>query len=312
MSYCTACGAATEEDLFCSQCGQPTARATAHPSVESESTGWSGPALAAAASPVAGQSVGVARLRQLPVELLVVSGLMGLAGVILLVMTLLLVPPAFEVLTAGGDFWIFGLALLSGLILVGGVAVGMVLLAWRLTTGDRVARGLAYVLLGAVVAAVLVGRDLRFPLVLVLLGSLASAALLAFSPPVNEYFRASTRHGDAAVSVVIARTLILWWGFAVIVIGASLLPLAGLDGGSALLGLLLVGLGVGAFVVSAAIARGEARARIAVTVAAAVYAVLPFINGQWRSAIVPLTFAIGLVTFLWVPPDAKAHFQQVS
>jgi hypothetical protein len=46
-----------------------------------------------------------------------------------------------------------------------------------------------------------------------------------------------------------------------------------------------------------------------VTAGTALYAVLSLVNGQWQSAIVPVTVAIGLVVFLWVPSDAKDHFQ---
>lgn len=311
MAFCTACGVPTAEDAFCTQCGQPTTRRLTD-QFATDPPGQPAPGPGAAevlqSARVPGSENVRERLRVLPATLLVVCALMGLAGLLLLGVTLAAVPPAWNLLTAGGDFALFGLAVVSALVVVCGVAAGLLLLAWRMIQGDRVARGLSYVLLAAVVASVLFGQDYRPLPVLVLLGSLAAAGLLAFAPNVNAFFQEYPLRGDEAVSVVVARTLIAWWAFAVLLIGASLLPLAGVDRGSALLGLLLIGLGAGAFVVNGGVARGDPRARVVATAAAGVYAVVPFLTGQWRSAAVPVVLAIGVVAFLWVPEEAKSHF----
>lgn len=308
MSYCTACGTPVGTDQFCTQCGLPTRPSPTAgpmgPSARPWGATWTPDPEALTTSMAVGD-----RLRRLPIEMQAVCAAMALAGVLLAGVTLSGLKPAWQLLTSGSPFWVLGLVLLSGLVVVAASAVAMLVLAWRMVHGDRVARALSYILLGAVVATLLAAGDFRPLVVLVILGSAAALGVLALSPNVNVFFRTYPHRGDEPVAVVVARTLVAAWAALILLSGLVFLPLGTLDGKLVLIGLVLIGLAAGAFTLNARLARGDARARTLATVAAGIYVVLLLAADQWQAAnVLPLSITAGVVAFLWVPAESKAYF----
>lgn len=291
MTACAACGAQTASfDRFCNECG--------HSQPEQSAPDALGPAARPSGS-----------ISAAPPALLLACALMAAMGAYLLFLSLSGFADGWNLLSGGGDFWVFGVVVLSAILVTGALAVALVAIAWRLTTGDRVARGLAYVLLAVTAAIVLFGQDFSVAPMLVLVGALGLIALLALIPQVNEYF--ALHHGDQVVPVVVAQTLLVWWAFMVTLFGLSALPLAAIDGGAALVGGVSILIGIGALVIGRGLGERDRTARVATTVGAAVYVALILLTGEGGARVIPIVFAAGIVGLLWVPQDSRLHFGDI-
>jgi len=261
---------------------------------------------------IAAQQKLPAHLPGIPLELLGVCGVMALSGLLLLWPGLSLLSDGFPLLGDGS----FGLAVgllaidLGALILALATALG--LLAWRLSHGDRVARGMSYILLGAIVFAVIVGGSHPTGLIIVMLLSVACLIVLAAAPNVRQFFTgAAAPDGGQPVSITIARTLLTWFAVAAIFLGVTFLPMGILGGQMVFAGIIFLAVGVGVFLLSSRLARGEPTARLIATILMAVYALLALVGGGRNTGtLLDLGIAAGIVCLLWLPQDAKDFFAQ--
>jgi hypothetical protein len=261
---------------------------------------------------VAAQRKLPAHLPSIPLELLAVCGLMALSGILLLWPGLSLLSDGFPVLGDGSFGLALGLLVIDIGALILALAAALLLLAWRLSLGDRVARGLSYVLLGAIVFSSLVGGTQPVGLIIVMLFSIAALIILAAAPNVRQFFTgAAAPDGGQPVSVVIARTLLTWFAVAAIFLGVTFLPMGVLGGKMVLAGVIFLGVGAGVIAVSSRLARGEPMARLIVTGLMALYALLALIGGGRNTGtLLELCIAAGIACLLWLPQDAKAFFAQ--
>ena len=253
-------------------------------------------------------------LNAIPLELLGLCALMAAAGLLTLWPAIRILPDIVRAIGAGGFARTFGLLLLTFWVLLALFGLALVYLSWRLAHADRVARGLSYILLGGLAAAILIGREHPGSLVVVMLVCLASLAILAGAPAVRAFFAAADApDGAQPTSVVIARTLIAVWSGVLIAIGAMFLPLGDLGDRFVPIGLLLIALGAGAWYVSGRIATGDPTARLIISAGAAVYLVLVLVLGERdASTIVPLAMAGGIVWNLWIPQESQRYFESAA
>lgn len=315
MSYCPFCGTQVGDDAYCPGCGKQTPRLPRRDDPDSHVTetvrrqipaarpSATAPASTTGATPVP------ARRRSVPAALAIALGLMSMAGLALLIASAISVPTVFGLLTGGDDLWGLGLLVLSTMAVAAAMGLTLLVLAARMASADRVARGVSFVSLTAVTAAALLGQDRDLASVVVGLGCLGTLGLLTLPPSVNAFFRDSPAHGSEAVSVVVARTLVAFWGTFVIFGGVLLVPLGGLDGRLTGIGAAITALGIAAIGANRALKTGHPLARIFVTMGAVAYALLLVFLDRWEaSLLVPLTLAGGVIGFLWLPEDARAHF----
>jgi hypothetical protein len=248
--------------------------------------------------------------KSIPLELLAVCGLMTLAGLLILWPVLNSLPATFKLLGLSGPFFALGLLFCMVWLMLGLFGLTCLLLAWRLALGDRVARGISYVLLGAIAATLLVGNAHDTQLTLVLLACLGAIGILWLSPNVRAFFLgAGAPDGSQPVPVVVARTLIAVWGGCLCFEGVLFLPLAALGATYVPVGLLMIALGVGAFIVNGRLATGDDTARWIASTGAVANLILLLILGRSDPAIlIPLALVAGVTWNLWVPGDSQSFF----
>jgi hypothetical protein len=261
---------------------------------------------------VAAQQKLPAHLPGIPLELLGVCGVMALSGLLLLWPGLSLLSDGFPLLGDGSFGLAVGLLAIDIGALIVALAAAFGLLAWRLSHGDRVARGMSYILLGSIVFAVIVGGSHPTGLIVVMLLSVACLIVLAAAPNVRQFFTGAAAPGAGQpVSVTIARTLLTWFAVAAIFLGVTFLPMGVIGGQMVLAGIIFLAVGIGVFLLSSRLARGEPTARLIVTILMAVYALLALIGGGRNTAtLLDLGIAAGIVCLLWLPQDAKDFFAQ--
>jgi hypothetical protein len=259
---------------------------------------------------VAAQQKLPAHLPGIPLEVLGVCGVMALSGLLLLWPGLSLLSDGFPLLGDGSIGLAIGLLAIDIGALILALAAAFGLLAWRLSHGDRVARGMSYILLGAIVFAVIVGGSHPTGLIIVMLLSVACLIVLAAAPSVRQFFTgAGAADAGQPVSVTIARTLLTWFAVVAIFLGVTFLPMGILGGQMVFAGIIFLAVGVGVFVLSSRLAGGEPTARLIVTILMAVYALLALIGGGRNTAtLLDLGIAAGIVCLLWLPQDAKDFF----
>lgn len=329
MNFCPRCGSSVAtEARFCSLCGFDLATAVAPATEHAEttdrardSTPTPEPAPTARATSASTASTQLAWQRQLPhpfdvipLELLVICGLMALAGGLTLWPVLRVLPNLFQLIGDGGFTTDLGLLLLTVWAVLGLFGVACIVLAWRLAHADRVARGLTYVLLGGLGASILFGDFHDWQLTLVMLSSFLAVAVLGFAARVQAYFTGTdARQHDAPTSVVTARTLVAVWASATTVIGVMFLPLSDIGERYVVVGVFFLALGIGGFFANPRLAAAEPLARLLVTTGAAMYvALLLVLDRRDPGLILPLTMGVGVVFFLWGPTDARTFFAEGS
>lgn len=245
-----------------------------------------------------------------PRELLAVCALMTIAGLLVLYRAIRVSPDIVELLNESGFARQIGLLLLTVWALLALAGGALILLARKIADGDHVARGLAYVLLGGLGGAILIGSEHQTELVLAMLACVAAGALLALAPRAQEFFAgAAAPDGEQPAAIVLARTLVALWAGIVIFIGVMFLPLSDLDGKFVPIGVLFIALGSTAWYYNGRLAKGDPAARALMTIGAGVYLVLLLILGERQPGLIlPLALAAGLVFNLWVPKEAQPYF----
>jgi hypothetical protein len=248
--------------------------------------------------------------KSIPLELLTVCSLMGFAGLLILWPVLKSLPDLFKLLGSSGFVLDLAALLIIMWLLLGFFGATCLVLAWRLAHADRVARGISYILLGAIALSLLLGNVHDTQLTLVLLACCAAIGVLWLSPNVGAFFAgAGAPDGDQPVPVVVARTLIAVWGGCVLLEGLLFLPLGSLGGAYLPVGLVLVAIGGGAFLVNRRLADGDDTARRIASGGAALNLILLIILGRSDPGVlIPLALVAGVVWNLWYPLESRRFF----
>jgi hypothetical protein len=235
---------------------------------------------------------------------------MSAAGLLALLPSVSALPDTFDLLGEGGVLLDLGLLLLAAWVMLGLFGAACLYLAWRMARADRVARGLSYVLLGGLGGSILIGDQHSTDLILVMLACFAAVAVLAAVPRVNEFFAgADAPDSDQPTPIVIARTLVAVWAGCAIILGAVFLPLGGLGDKFVVIGLLLIGLGAGAWYLNGRLVAGDPIARSIVTAGAAGYLIILLVLGERSPGLIlPLALVAGVLWNLWIPAAAQRHF----
>ncbi len=98
---------------------------------------------------------------------------------------------------------------------------------------------------------------------------------------------------------------------AAIFLGVTFLPMGIIGAQRVFAGVIFLVVGIGVFMVSARLARGEPMARFIATALMAVYALLGLVGGGRDTAtLLEFGLAAGIVCLLWLPQDARAFFAQ--
>lgn len=313
-SFCGACGARyVSGTRFCGGCGTPRTQADGATPTETQQ-----PPRVAAAQSLNGaleQLNGWRRslpapFNTVPPELLAVCALMAAAGALTLYPTVRVLPDILQALGESGLARTFGLLLLSVWAMLAFFGGASLYLAWRLGHGDRVARGLAYVLLGGLGAAILIGGQRPTEFVFVMVFCFAALAVLGGAQRVRAFFaEAGEPEREQPTPVVIARTLVAVWSGAMILVGVTWLPLGGLAQPFVPIGLALIAIGGGAWYLNRRLAIGDPTARAIISAGAAIYLVLLLILGERQpGVIIPLSLAVGVVIHLWLPQQSQEYF----
>lgn len=311
--FCEQCGAKIRgSGAFCERCG--TAQLPTPPA-----SGGAGPREARTREPPASyaqrpapewQQALPGPFKTIPLELLTVCGLTGLAGVLTLWPVLQALPDLFKLLGASGFTLDLALLLIMVWLILGFFGVTCLLLAWRLAHADRVARGVSYVLLGGMAAAILLGNVHDTQLTLVMLACCGAVGVLWLSPNVRAFFAGvGAPDSGQPVSIVVARTLTAVWGGCVVLVGLIYLPLGSLGSVYLPVGLLLIASGIGAFVLNNRVVQGDETARRILSGGAVVYLILLLTVGRADPGLLlPLALLVGVVWNLWFPQESQRFF----
>jgi len=248
-----------------------------------------------------------------PLELLAACALMTIAGLLTLVPAIRIVPDIVELLGLRGFARQIGLLLLTVWTMLALVAVALIFLAWKIVHGDRVARGLSYVLLGGLGGAILIGDEHSTELVLGMLACFGALAVLALAPSLREFFGGAGLTGEQPAAVVQARMLVAIWAATMIFVGVMFLSLDDLDGKFLPIGVLLVVLGAATWYLNGRLAMGDPTGRALITAAAGAYLILLLILGEGHPGLIlPLALAAGAVVNLWAGSEAQQHFRAMA
>lgn len=220
------------------------------------------------------------------------------------------------------------------------IAVALGLLAHRLYRGSRVARALAVVTAGGLLALAM-GYGGSAAWMLIALACLAAAGLLTLSPSARAFFVGPFGHtGSAPVSVSLVRivagvlgSLAALFGLMMLVGGSVAVGSSAASSGGSSAAMLVGGmfgafggvmiamavptLGIAAFWfwTVRALGSGSRGARLAVSIVAGIDAFLLLLSaagsGSAGALLVGLVVHAAVVAPLWVPSDARLHFGDV-
>ncbi len=245
----------------------------------------------------------------LPTELLAVIGLMVLAAGFCFYIGLKPLSSTADLFTSGTSYGFrIGLFLLSIIGLFCLFGASLLYVARGLSRADRVARGLAYVLLGSVAATLGLNKVHATSTNWVIAVSLGALAILALSPSVASFFK----NGPSSVlptSIAIAVTLLKAWAAVVGILGFCLLPIGSSVGKLEVAGWVMIALAAGAVISAQAVLARNSGGRNLATFGAVVSLVLLGVVGRdFESVIVPMTVGIGIIAFLWLPAESTVWF----
>jgi hypothetical protein len=245
----------------------------------------------------------------LPLELLAVIGLFLLAGGALIWTSLRALPDTFRLLSSAGFAHLVALALLLALVVIALLGLGLLIVARMLYRADRVGRGLAYVAAGTVAASILFASTKTTGEMLAMFASIGAIGVLVLSPGVRTYFtRPNAFQRDRPTSVVIAQVCVAVLAGLLMVVGLMYLLLGDVDGKYVLIGLALLGLAAGAFLLVRRLSGPDRRARSLVSIGAVAGIILSFLGTRSSGFLVPLGIYGSILVCLWLAPDARAYF----
>ncbi|HVF14531.1 MAG TPA: hypothetical protein VM942_08025 [Acidimicrobiales bacterium] len=248
----------------------------------------------------------------LPPEMWAVIGLLVISGLFTGIPVLRALPAAVELLTSGGIWESVGPLILVLLLELGLVAAACFVLAWLLSQGDPVARGITVVVSGSLAFGILAGDVLDGTSALVtLVCSVAAVVGLTVVPSIRELFAARRPLGDVPASVLAAEVLVVVLSALLVAVGVAYLALATVETRFAVVGLALVGISVVAFRVRQRLQTGDPSARTLISglMAGYVAAILLGTDGSFTGPLfIPLAVVVSVVALLWVPQDSHSFF----
>jgi hypothetical protein len=242
-----------------------------------------------------------------------VIALQVLAGGYLTIWMLTELPNAVNLLSDGALGVWFGLVLLMLVLIVGGMGVGLLYLAYRLWGADRVGRGITYVACLSIAAAILLGSDHSTGLTLAAIGCIAAVVALAFASDAQAFFMSPDAPGGERPSgVVVAQTLIATLVF-IVAIEGILYMMVGFAGAGAkylVVGLLLLALAVGGRRVNAGLSSRDPHARNIASIGLASVVVLILIVGNTTGTglFLAVGWSLGALAYLWLPQECQVFF----
>jgi hypothetical protein len=307
--FCAACGTALPDAAsFCSACGGAVIRqVVAEPPPSPPLPSGAGGATAGA-MPSVPYRTGVV-LAGLPLELWAVIALFALPGVYLAQAALRALPDTLRLFDLGGFAHTLAFVLLVLLVLIGALGGCLLAIALLLYRADRVGRGLAYVAIASLVALVVFGDGVSTGEILSMLAGLAAAAVLALAPAVREVFtgsRAPTR--GQPTSIVVARVSLAVWIGLLGLSGILYLLLADIEGKYAAIGILLLGLTVGALVLYRRLEQPDRKARTVASVGAVAAVILLLAGLHYTGFTMLIGLTVAIPAFLWLPADARRFY----
>lgn len=246
----------------------------------------------------------------LPIELWIVIGAFAIPGGWVLIHALNALPDALKLIGSSFLGFRIGLAFALLIALVGAMGAGMLWIAWRLYRLDRIARGLAFVVAGTIVASVLFAGDGGGGNTAALLGSLVGAAILQFSPAVKVLFTGDLA-GQSAVptSVIVSRVTLTVCGLFALVVAVTYFLLATFEGRYWIVGVLIVAACVAGHLYSARLMSADRAARQNISVGITGVVLLVLILGKFSTGLfLPVGLGVGAVACLWLPNDARRFF----
>jgi hypothetical protein len=238
-----------------------------------------------------------------------------------------LLGPTLALLRLGFAFFAISPALgslgVAVALVMAAVVVGFARIGYGLYEGSRVARGLAFVAAGYLLLAAL-ATDLRSAMtVLIALGCVATAAMLALVPAVRAWFAGPwSRDTALPTSIVVGQNVVLicsaitaLLAATMLVAGLALVAEPGLGGtasGMIVGALLSAGTAAAGFWAKAAVGRGERSARIVISSVAVADLIVVVILSTSDQSTLPLLASfvlhVGVLAAIWAPTDARRHF----
>lgn len=256
------------------------------------------------------------RLPSLPVELLVVATILALTGAGITLAGLISLPGTLSAVFSGGALGLaFGTLLLYvelGLLVLG---VGMAIVALKLTRADKVARAMAFIILGFVLLVILFGGSAGVSIsgwyLVTLLVSVASIVVLGFAPSVRQFFasHAGPDYGQPS-GVVAARIMLVFFSGGLLLSGVTMFAGISLGVQYLLEALLFTGAGVACLYLNRGLRAARAGARQAATGLAAIGGVF-YLWSALSGAVIeiaPLALVGIFVGLLHVPEESREFF----
>ena len=196
------------------------------------------------------------------------------------------------------------------LLLVAAIGAALLAVAWLLYLGRRVGRGLAYVVAGDVFVTIVLSDSRTTGQVVAAVACAVGVAILMFSPAVRDVFTgAAARDSDQPTSIVIARVLVVVVGYFLLLIAVLYFLAASIDSKYTVLGVLLVSLGVAAWLGARKLSFRDAQARMWLSLGAGAGIVLMLALGQRSTGLLePIGLLAAIPVCLWLTPDARAWF----
>lgn len=253
---------------------------------------------------------------RLPLDLVAVAAIYAIGALWLafsLVDALRVLPSALGGLFSANPFtYLFSVVVLWIVVIALYAVVGFGAVAYLLVRRDPVARGLAVVVTGVLLASAVLGDQRKSPVLIALIILAAtSSAVLYFSPWVNRAFAESPRHRDRPAPVSVSLVLHLaWYSFLACL---AVLMLIGVRFGTTLgFSWFLAMLSYAGAVFLArqgylALRRGPSRGdRLRLAAAAGLMLIGAVLASGGFSAVLVLALALNLP--LWLPPASRRWF----
>ncbi|MEA2686988.1 MAG: hypothetical protein QOE93_2183, partial [Actinomycetota bacterium] len=254
----------------------------------------------------------LSRPAPLPPELWVVIGFLGAAGLCTGIPVLQALPDALDLVTEGGLWESFGPLVLVLVVELGLVAAACLLLAWRVSQSDPVARMVAVVVAGSLAFGLVLGEGIDgWEGTVTLISCLGVLACLTAPPRVREYFATLPSARGRPAPVVAAEAVVVVLAGVLLAIGVAYLPLASVKATYAIAGLALIGVSVVCFRNRRRIETGDpaARALMSGLMAGYLVAILLGTEGALTGPLfVPFGVAVAVVVLLWIPQESQAFF----
>ncbi len=238
-------------------------------------------------------------------------GLLITAGVFVVIPSLWVLPDALGLLDEGSFGRSIGLLLTVLLLLLISFGAACFYLSLKLLEADRVGRILTIVLAASLGFGLLVGDNKGTWEVLAILGCGGVIAILTLADEVTGFFTGpEAEQANVATSVVAAKSIVVALSYVLGATGLAFLPLGELEGRYVVIGMAMIAIAAVTFKFTGQLLPGDENARLVITglMAANIVAILVFEPDGAASLIVPIALAGSVIGLLWVPEDARQHF----